>query len=205
MILYLGLDPTRYPHTKPLWHYPLIQTEKLISPEIERAKELWPQFTHLVFTSRTAVQYWFEEQSFCDKEVIAVGEATALALREKGVVAKVALEETQEGVIALLKDLKEAHIFWPRSKLARPLLEQCLKERGFSYMALDLYTTVFHPQERIEDWSQIEEIVFTSPSTVEAFWHLYGGFPKGIFCKALGKITQRALSSQVSKTQVSCN
>lgn len=199
MILYLGLDPSRYPHTKPLWHYPLIRTEKIVSSEIENARALWFQFTHVIFTSRTAVQYWFEEISSCDKEVIAVGRATALALREKGVIAKVAQEETQEGVIALLQDIQKAHIFWPRSKLARPLLEQYLQKRGFSYRALDLYTTVFQPQERIIDWSLIEEIVFTSPSTVESFWQIYGGVPEGVSCKALGKITEGVFLSKMGK------
>ena len=67
-------------------------------------------------------------------------------------------------------------------------------------MALDLYTTVFQPQERIVDWSLIEEIVFTSPSTVESFWRLYGGLPKGVSCKALGKITEGVLFSKAGKT-----
>jgi len=194
MILYLGLDPSRYPHTKPLWHYPLIQTEKIISPQIAEAREQWSEFTHVIFTSQTAVRYWFEEASFCDKTVIAVGRATAMALRERGVIARIAEEETQEGVIEMLEAVRcEAKVFWPRSKLARGLLEQYLRGREMKYVVLDLYTTVPREQEKIEDWSRIEEIVFTSPSTVDAFWGLYGAFPPGVLCKALGKITQRAL------------
>jgi uroporphyrinogen-III synthase len=194
MILYLGLDPSRYPcRGKQLWHYPLIRTEKLVSPQIAEARLFWVKCSHAIFTSRSAVSYWFEEVSPGDHHVVAVGKATAVALQEKGIFPQVAKEETQEGVIACLQEMDPSQLFWPRSQKARPLLENYLQERGFPYMALDLYTTVFLLPPLIEDWSGIQEIVFTSPSTVQAFFAIYPSIPQGVEVVAIGPVTKQAL------------
>lgn len=193
MILYLGLDPSRYLHTKPLLHYPVIRTEKISSDKLFQVKTLWPKFTHVIFTSQTAVRYWFEEFLLFDKTAIAVGNATAFLLEKLGISPIVAQEETQEGVIALLEtiDLKGAFILWPRSKQARPVLEQYL---GDSHFILDLYDTFLQRLEPVPDLNEIEEIVFTSPSTVRGFLAIYGSLPTNKILTGIGPVTRRAMT-----------
>ena len=197
MILYLGLSPSKFPRKKDLLHYPVIRTEKLLSKELLDAKMLWPNFTHAIFTSQTAVRYWQEEGLYFDKKGIAVGSSTADALREFGIFPLVALQETQEGIVDLLEtiDLKGAFLFWPRSKKARPFLEQYLQKRKCRYVALDLYDTIFQKPEPVPSLADVEEIVFTSPSTVHAFLKIYGVFPKNILLTAIGPVTRECLES----------
>jgi uroporphyrinogen-III synthase len=197
MIVYLGLDPSRYIREGNLLHHPLIATKKLITPGLSQAKEHWPFYSHVIFTSQTAVRFWFEEVSPGTHQVLAVGSATASALRKLGIEPLVAREETQEGIMALLEDLEIADILWPKSSLARSDLETYLQQRKCSYFAFDLYTTEFLTPPKITDWSAVTEIVFTSPSTVRAFLQLYGEFPKQVRLTAIGPVTLGFLRSFV--------
>jgi len=92
MILYLGIDPSRWKGGRPLVHYPVIKTELTREPDWTD----WPLFTHLLFTSRSAVLHW---NRFEGKKIIAIGEATAELLRERRCSPLVAPEATQEGVV----------------------------------------------------------------------------------------------------------
>jgi uroporphyrinogen-III synthase len=188
MILYLGIDPSRFSHQGKLFHYPVIQTRKIDSEALRRAKQLWPHFTHVIFTSRSAVRYWFEEGLPFDKQAIAIGDATAEILREKGVEPKVAKKATQEGVIELLQEAG-AHYFWPRSKHARDLL----LKRFPHIFALDLYETVAVAPKPIPDLKRFREIVFTSPTTVRAFLKIFKKFPKNVRCRPIGPVTKMEL------------
>lgn len=190
MIVYLGLDPSRYVHTGKLLHHPLIATKKLITPELSLAKERWDTYSHVIFTSQTAVHYWFAEVPIGVQQVLAVGKATALLLRKLGLSPLVAKQETQEGIMELLDG---GTILWPKSSLARPDLEAYLQKKKFSYFAFDLYTTELLTPPKITHWSAVTEIVFTSPSTVRAFLQLYGAFPEGVRLTSIGKITEQAL------------
>lgn len=196
MILYLGLDPSRYQHTKPLLHYPVIRTEKIISKEFFQAKAFWPQFTHVIFTSQTSIHYWFEKDVFVNKVAIAIGKATAQQLEKRGIATVIAEKETQEGVIELLEkmDLRESFIFWPRSKKARPILESYLSERKAQHFVLDLYDTIVQKIEPAPNLKDVEEIVFTSPSTVRGFLEIYGSMPKDKKLTAIGPVTQEELA-----------
>jgi uroporphyrinogen-III synthase len=190
MILYLGIDPSRWKTKKNLLHYPVIKTELIAEPDwID-----WPFFTHLLFTSRSAVLHW---KRFEEKKIIAIGTATAALLRNYGCHPLVASESTQEGVIELLKrlDLSNAYLAWPRSERARNILVPFLSSLAppFRFVALDLYKTVFQRLEPVPSLEEIEEIVFTSPSTVEGFLQIYGQIPQNKKITAIGPVTQDAL------------
>lgn len=185
MILYLGLSPP-----PGVVHYPVIRTEKLDTPELQRAKELWTSFTHVIFTSQSAVRYW--DLPLDGKTVIAIGDATASALSVPSLLAP---EATQEGVIALLEtlDLRNAYLILPHSKRSRPNLERYLIEKGISHFILDLYDTVFQKPLPVPDLSLFDEIVFTSPSTVEGFLQIYGKLPLDKKLTPIGPVTEKKI------------
>ncbi len=186
-VLYLGLDPKNLPCV----HYPVIRTEKIEGAALREARALWPQFTHVIFTSQTAVGYW--EEDLQGKTLIAIGEATGEAIRKRGGKVIVAREATQEGVIELLQgmDLTGAFLFMPRSKKARPNLVEFLK--SYRFFVLDLYDTVFQMLEPVPKLEEFDEIVFTSPSTVEGFFRIYEKIPPKIKLTAIGPITRARL------------
>lgn len=182
MILYLGLRPK-----EGTYHYPVIRTERCTS--IKPALNRWSQFTHVIFTSQTSVEYW---PGPWDKESIAIGDATASALRQNGLSPLVARKATQEGVMELVSELKGV-FFLPHSKRARPNLVRFLQEKGIPHFAFELYDTHFQQLEPVPNLKDFDEIVFTSPSTVEGFLRIYGTLPKNKKLRAIGPITEMAI------------
>lgn len=180
-ILYVGLDPSRYP--RPVVHCPVIQIYPYALPAID-----WPAVTHVIYTSRVAAQLLPKPEGKC---VIAVGKATAEAL---GGADYVACDERAEGVVALLESLalNKAHVLYPHSARSRPLIRDYLEEKHIPHTAFALYETRPRPEAVLPDLDAFDEIVFTSPSTVEAFVALCGTLPAKRLT-AIGPVTEKAL------------
>ncbi len=173
--LNLGLDPR--PNTI---HYPIIHTTP-------RQIEI-PPYTHLIFTSKTAVYYFPQEPI---GTIIAVGQATAAACNAT----HIAQNECAEGIIDILEtlDLAEAHILWPHSALSRPLITDYLQKKGVRFDAPILYDTYPHRPYAPPPLDPFDEILFTSPSTVSAFKSLFGLFPDHCRLTPMGDQTAAAL------------
>lgn len=175
-------------------HYPVI----CIKPKSEALLCKYPESTHILFTSRSAVRYW---NVFEGKTLLAVGEATAELLRQKGFAPFVAPEATQEGMIELLKslDLRGAYLVWPRSARARDTLTTYLQTLKSSarIAIIDLYETSYQKLEPVPCLEEIEEIVFTSPSTVDGFLRIYGSLPKDKQLTAIGPVTSSYLRNSL--------
>ena len=132
--------------------------------------------------------------------LIAIGKSTASALEARGFPPQlIADDATQEGVIKTLRllELDEAFIFMPRSSLARPHIAYFLAQRGVRHCAVDLYDTEPQKVDPLPDLKTIDEIVFTSPSTVEAFLKIYRTLPKNKSLVAIGPVTKEALKSRI--------
>jgi uroporphyrinogen-III synthase len=108
--------------------------------------------------------------------------------------------ETQEGLIEELKKVTwdKAYFLWPRSSLSRSVLLHFFREREIRYRAFDLYDTFFQKPEPVPDLKEVDEIVFTSPSTVRAFVHIFGKIPKDKKLCAQGPITETVLLDLVN-------
>lgn len=201
-VLYLGSDPACYQTEGTIVHYPVIK----IVPRSFASMELdhLGAFTHILFTSKHGVDLFFEllkskGASFKIPFVLAIGKSTAARLSFHRIVPNiVAKEETQEGMIRelLLLDLKEAYFFFPRSSISRPVIVNFFQERGIRYEVCNLYDTLPQKLEPVPDLKAIDEIVFTSPSTIDAFLQIFPDLPQNIKLTALGPITERALLEQ---------
>jgi len=195
--LYLGLDPKNFRCSGTLLHYPVIRTAPIESSDRRKALELWSEFTHVIFTSQTAVKYW--ENDLRGKIVIAIGEATADSLRKRGIEPLVAPQSTQEGVVQLLEVLLQAgklqdpFVFFPHSTLSREVFPQFLQRSKIRFFGLALYETILQKIEPVPDLSEVGEIVFTSPSTVMGFLAIYGAIPLDKKLTSIGPITEKAV------------
>ena len=209
-ILYLGTDPTQFAakghFDGHLIHYPVIQIipRNPLDPELKRAYDDLQDYTHVIFTSKNAVHVLFQHLEqleipsaiFSGKMVIAIGEITAAHLSSRGVSAGyIAKEECQEGLISLLNglDLTESYFFLPRSALSRPVLHDYFQEREIRLQACDLYDTRTLKVSPVPDLNGVDEIVFTSPSTVKGFLEVFGPLPVNKKLLAIGPITEQAL------------
>ncbi|HEX2579128.1 MAG TPA: uroporphyrinogen-III synthase [Rhabdochlamydiaceae bacterium] len=198
MKLYLGTDPG---DLKDLIHYPIIKTVPLEIPS--HILEDFADYTHILFTSKNAVRILLtrmHQEELKNKQLIAIGKSTAAKLTQEGFVPHlVAQDESQEGVIEVLKhqDLRNAYIFYPRSSLARKKLEHYLSSRAVRHQICDLYETVFQKPEPVPDFEKIDEIIFTSPSTVKGFVAVFGAIPANKKLTCIGPITEEELKKSI--------
>lgn len=194
MQLYLGLDPSHFPQAL---HYPVIRTELIANSLLPEVLALYPSFTHTIFTSKSCVRYWCSLAELQPKITIAIGEATARELTLRGIKPLIAAVATQEGVIDLLDTLflENSFIFYPHSKKARNCLTQYLISRNLRFLSLDLYDTILQKPEPVPSLDQVDEIIFTSPTTVEGFLEVFGKIPKDKKLTCIGPITEKALRS----------
>lgn len=200
-ILYLGLNLPAEQQGNHYIHYPVIDVVPISTdePSIQEAIHDIPHYTHLIFTSKNAVNFFLK---LCDvknvfgKEIIAVGKATAAKLQESGLSANyIALKEQAEGVIEILEtlNLKNAYLFWPRSSRARSVITDYLIEKDVAYRDVAIYDTVCQKPLAIPSIEDFDEIIFTSPSTVDGFIAIFGSLPKTKILKTIGPITLQRL------------
>lgn len=183
-VLYLGLDPARFKCAGELIHYPVIK----IVPRPFTLPDL-NQVTHLLFTSRSAVKIFLEGAEILEQHiVIAVGEETAEVLPRAD---HIACDETAEGVVDILErlDLRGASVLWPHAAKARKVISDYLRDKQVEFQSVVIYDTHAQqpgPMPALDDFT---EIVFTSPSTVEAFLQIYDELPHHIRLTPIGPIT----------------
>lgn len=203
-VLYIGLNPSNYKTAGTLTHLPLIEIipRPKNDPDVECALANLPNYTHLIITSKSTVQILKDYVSLDEwktKRTISIGEMTAKSLEEYKIhPAFIAKEETSEGVIALLKeiDLSRAFVFWPHAALSRPLISNFLDDQFIPFAECVLYDTKFIVPFPLPNLKQFDEIVFTSPSTVDAFIKAYGTIPQNKKLIPIGPITQNYLLMQ---------
>ncbi len=209
-VLYLGTDPAQFAaeghFDGHLIHYPVIQivAKSPLEPGLKVVYDDLHEYTHLIFTSKNAVQIFFDHlnelkwsrEILIHKTIIAIGAITAARLKAQGTTpAYIAENESQEGLVQLLNkiDIKDAYFLLPRSSLSRPVLAQYFIEKQIRFQACDLYDTKTLKVVPIPSLEEIDEIVFTSPSTVKGFMEIFGALPEGKKLLAIGPITEAAL------------
>lgn len=191
MKLYLGLRAK-----EGCLHYPIIQV-------VPRSFAIQGPYTHIIFTSQTAVDLFFQQEKGNNALFIAVGAQTKKRIEAHGCqVALTPEEETAEGLIVRLAEMewRSARVLWPHSALSRPLLEQFFIEREIPIDSPILYDVQPHFPGPLPD--HIEEIIFTSPSTVHAYIHFFGSLPHDKKLTPIGEVTKKTLSDML-KTKTS--
>jgi uroporphyrinogen-III synthase len=211
--LYLGLEVARQwkesQRNQTLIHCPIIQIEEC-SLDQEEMVEAFQHFAHcnyLILTSKVAVRLFFNalfhfgysERTLKKIVILAIGAETAKSIESFGVVVShVAANETSEGMTKLLHalDLTSAHFFYPCSALARPVIANFFKQRDIPFHQIPLYTTVTRSckEEILQILPIVDELIFTSPSTVNAYIELFQSIPWDKKISSIGPITANHLN-----------
>lgn len=210
-ILYLGLDLPPELQRKEVTHCPLIRIvpRPREHPEIIQAFVKFNAYTHLIFTSKSAARIFFEYavdngitlDILNQKVFLSVGQKTTQQLKNHGINRVItAREETAEGIIALLAsalDLIGSFIFWPHSALSRPMLLDWLYTQELKHHSCVLYDTMQNIPNPMPDIRSYDEIIFTSPSTVDAYLTMFGKLPTCKKLSGIGPVTQKYLSGRL--------
>lgn len=220
-ILYLGLNLSKRlleeQKGKEIFHCPVIRIIEIPqgTSSIDVAFDHLTSSTHVLFTSQTAVRLFFDYynqradrvSNFKDKTLIAIGQSTAGALEGLNVEPHyISSIETSEGVISLLKTipLSGTQFFWPHSALSRNVIPQFFCENNIPMFSWPFYTTVtrYCTLQLKSLLPIVDEIIFTSPSTVDAFAELMGALPSNKKISAIGPITHQKILTHLDKRNV---
>lgn len=205
-VLYLGLEvPDEWAKAHDVTHLPLIRVvpRSKSDPSIQEALEDLNDCTHVLFTSKTAVDIFFDyaTENLNGISFAAVGAKTAARIESRGYTPSIiAKNETAEGLVAALSEhhLSDAYIFWPHSALSRPILKDWMDQQKIRNR-----TTIFYDTEPcfppiLPNLEAFDEIVFTSPSTVDAYILHFKLLPKDNIINCIGPITLQYLQHRSS-------
>ena len=190
-ILYTGTNPAKFKALGDILPFPMIQISPAKLKKAEKKKLLTnlPHYDIILFTSRFAVQYFFEilkEEHYPlprlrEKTFAAIGRETAQELVEQRIRnVLTAPEETSQGLFkAMLKrvNLQGKRILFPRSSLPNPYLKERLTAQGSRVEELTIYRNT-KPAKRPLPKKDIGQVLFTSPSTARNFLKDYGAIPR---------------------------
>jgi uroporphyrinogen-III synthase len=201
-----GTSVKRFERMGEITHVPMIEIRpvksfKLMDAAIRRLE----RYDGLLFTSRHAVLYFLDRlkkkmksvEALRSKRIVAIGKTTAAELVRFGLKAQcLPEEETAESMAKLLGKLplNGKRCLSPRSDLARDLLVDVLRRRGARADPVIAYRNVC-PKVKKLDMDGIDEIVFTSPSTVKNFLKIHHAISVRIKVWAIGPVTQAQLKT----------
>lgn len=197
--LHTGLRaPSIQEHSVKHVHAPFIKTVPIPSDDctLIQALNTFDNYTHVIFTSQTAVNTLMGllkgPDPLKNKTLIAVGKSTHSLLMSYNLNSLTPPVETAEGVCTLLSSLplKDSYVFWPRSAQARPLISDFLKKSNITHLICDLYQTLPIRPNLPFSLSSIHSVSFYSPSCVDSFLACFYPPPQNIHYSFIGPITE---------------
>lgn len=203
-ILITGTSIERFKRMGEIVHAPLIEIKPVKDQQfVDQKIRNLRSYNGLIFTSRHAVLYFLARlkkkmkhlKLLAGKEIIAIGRTTAGQLSKSGLPATlIAGEESAEGIVKMLRHtpLQGKRFLIPRSELSNHKIADKLRARGARVDVVTVYRNVPAKTKR-RDLGKIDEIIFTSPSTVKNFFKKYDCIPSCIKIKAIGPVTKACL------------
>jgi len=200
-VLVLGTHPEKYSHLGTIVHRPIVKCVSL--KDYSRFDEILKRleaFDWLVFTSAHSVRYFFERlrtigsdtRSLASVRIATIGKTTAGELAGFGILADLVPDnESSAGLLEKFStmDMNSKRVLLPRAKVASRELPDGLTGMGVEVVEAHAYMTVeIEPAD--VDFEHIDQILFTSGSTVRAFVKKFGQVPSKVKVYCLGTPTQ---------------
>jgi uroporphyrinogen-III synthase len=182
-ILFTGLDPYNCLVPGQLVHSPLIEIQPVgFDADIH-------QYDGVVFTSRQAVQIFCKQSLITKKQkIISIGLQTTKELKGYGYIADYEAKlPDSDSAAALIIDLKLKRVVYPCSNLSDNNIH-----RLPSVEKRVIYKTTARKQSKVK-LARFSGIVFSSSSTVDAFFALYKTIPRHLVLYVYGKHTADSL------------
>ena len=199
-ILLPGTHPEKYRHLGTIIHRPMI---KLVPVEdYSKADPILRdlgRYDWIVFTSTNGVKYFFQRlyaigldaRSLASARVAAIGSTTAEMLRAFGILADMQPKlESSEGLLEQFDRIgvRGEKILLVKPEAGSPVLFDRLTAAGADVEIVVVYKNIDIEPEPI-DFDYIDQILFTSASTVRVFMRRFGTVPRGVKVYCLGQPT----------------
>jgi len=188
-VLVTGTDTEKYKHLGEVIHFPVIEMKPLDSySEFDEILSKVQGYDWIIFTSRFAVYYFFKRLKELGKDtryvsrcrIISIGKSTTEKLSEYGISPDLQpRNESSNGILNLIKSekIRKRKILIPRSEIAVNTLPIKLKEAGNDITTVTIYRNVLPERINKIDLSEVDTVVFTSPSCVRNFSKIYNKIP----------------------------
>ncbi len=199
-ILVVGTHPEKYAHLGTIVHRPMIKLIPLDDySEADKKLKKLSSFDWLVFTSTNGVKFFFQRlfdigldaRALGSVKVAAIGTTTAEMLRTFGILTDI--QPTEETSVGLLREfekigVQDKNVLLVRPKDTPPALGEGLTQLGAKCEQLAVYENIEIDPDDI-DFDFIDQILFTSASTVRAFIKYFHSVPEHIKALCLGPST----------------
>ena len=199
-VLVLGQHPQKYSRLGNIVHRQIIDCVAI--DDYTKADSVFrniSNFDWIVFTSVNGAKFLFERLYAMDKDarslsnakIAAIGQTTAQRLKEFGITTDMVPEnESSAGLLENFSklDMKNKKVLLPQSEIASKELPDGLGDMQAIIEKVPVYKTVDLEPGSI-DFDYIDQILFTSGSTVRAFVKYFGQVPKNIKSYCLGQPT----------------
>jgi uroporphyrinogen III methyltransferase/synthase len=200
-ILLLGNYPERYAHLGTIVHRQIIQcVETNDGSQTARSLQNTGKQDWIVFTSGNGIKFFFKKlyalgldaRIFENTKFAVIGKASGERLSEFGIKADLTAEiESSTGLLNAFApiDVAGLSILLPQAEVSSAQLPEGLAARGAKIEKLTVYKTIEKEVDDV-DLDYIDQILFTSGSTVKAFVKKFGSVPEHIEALCLGEPTQ---------------
>jgi uroporphyrinogen III methyltransferase/synthase len=163
-----------------------------------------PRYDWLVVTSVNTVDRFLMFEPHPGLRIAAIGPGTAERLRDEHL--QVDLVPPEFVAESLLEEFPDGNgrVLLPRAAVARDVLPDGLRAKGWRVDVVDAYKTVAvqPPAEVVEQALTSDVVTFTAPSTVRAFLQASAGrHPSGVVA-CIGPVTETALREADVKVDV---
>jgi len=212
-ILLPGTHPEKYKHLGTIIHRPMI---KLVGIEDYTAadavlKDLSP-YDWILFTSTNGVKFFFERlnvigldaRSLHSTKVAVIGSTTAEMLKGFGVLAD--MQPKLESSAGLLGEFDKVGVEGKKVLLVKPEVGAPVLSEKLSAAGAEVEIVVVYKNIDIEpeptDFDFIDQILFTSASTVRVFCKRYDSVPPGLKVYCLGQPTLDEANKQNIKAEL---
>lgn len=199
-ILLPGTHPDKYQHLGIIIHRPLIKSVPLDDyTQADKVLRRLNTFDWIVFTSTNGVEFFFQRlnaigldtRAIGTAKIAAIGKTTAEKLKTFGVLAD--MQPKLESSIGLLEEFKKISVKNKRILLVRPKIGSSMLMEGLADTKAAIEWVIAYRNVDIEpeeiDFDFIDQVLFTSGSTIRAFLKIYGSVPDGIKVYCLGQPT----------------
>ena len=187
-------------------HTPLIEIQSVQDDSpLKQAAARIEHFDYLLFTSRFTVKYFLpylttELKLIKQLKVVSIGSTTTAALKEAGIEDIQQVEQDNSyGVVDWFDKQQRGKVLIPRSNLALGIIPEGLQKSGFEVTAVTAYENRMPEHPKRINLDEIDEIIFTSPSTIDNFIHLYGAMPTDKKLTTRGPITENHLKTIIKE------
>ena len=200
-ILQLGTHPQNYMHLGTIVHRQLIECVGLDDcSNADKQIESLNEFGWVVFTSANGIRHFFARLKAMglDSRVLAnikigvIGATTAKTLAEYGINADLCSKtESSKGLLEEFAkiDVANTKVLLPQAQVSSEVLPKGLEEMGATVEKMPVYKTIECQCDDV-DFDYIDQVLFTSGSSVQGFIKRFGKVPKHVKAYCLGLPTQ---------------